>query len=190
MGKFFLAAALVLLASGAQATTYTYTGVNFDAASSPYTTAMSVSGSITLASPLAPNLVGADLLASLESWSFSNGVQTYSSAAPPLFQQVLVSTDANGAIADWSVGFNISGSQEAVISCGSLGPAPALGTCLTSGSFLPGYDFGGAGFGGVSASAPIPGSWALVPEPSTALLLGLGLGLTGLAAKGRGRNRS
>ena len=187
MRKFVLAAVLVLMAGGAQATTYTYTGVNFDAASGPYTTAMSVSGSITLASPLAPNLVGADLLASLTAWSFTNGVQTYSSAAPPLFQQVLVSTDANGAIADWSVGFNISGSQEAVISCGSLGPAPALGTCFTSGSMIPGYDFGGFAFGS-QASAAVAGSWAMVPEPSTALLVGIGL--TGLAAKGRRRNRS
>ena len=43
MRKFFLAAVLVLMASGAQAATYTYTGVNFNSVGGPYTTAMSIS---------------------------------------------------------------------------------------------------------------------------------------------------
>ena len=181
-----LAAVLVLMAGGAQANTiYTYTGVNFDFASSPYTTAMSVSGSITLASPLAPNLVGHDLLASLASWSFSNGVQTYSSAVPPDDRQVIVSTDANGAIVDWSVWFG----DPWVQSCGTRMDTSTLGLCTDHGTSVL-YDTACTPSTGncYGASSTNRGSWAVIPEPSTGLLVALGL--TCLAAKGRRRNRS
>ena len=188
MSKLFLAAILVLMAGGAQATTYTYTGVNFDAASSPYTTAMSVSGSITLASPLAANLVGHDLLASLTAWSFSTGVQTYSSAAPPPYKEVIVSTHADGTIADWFMRFT-NAMDQSLVSCGVVGSGATLGVTWCGYEDSPAeYDWVSEGPDLAHASSAHAGSWSQIPEPSTGLLVTLGL--TRLAAKGRRRNRS
>ncbi len=186
------------MAGGAQATTiYTYTGVNFDATppwdesgggTSPFTTAMSNSGSITLAIPLAPNLVHHNLLPSLESGSFTNGVHVFShdDAYNPFFR-MLVSTNANGAIVAWDIMLATHASIKFLGSCGKIGSAAATPMCegRVDGNGNP--DWTGEIYHGWGQSSQI-GSWAAVPEPSTGLLVALGL--TCLAAKGRRRNRS
>lgn len=69
-----------------------------------FTLAMGVSGSFTTASPLPANLAGASIAALVTSFSFSDGLTTYSSADPAtriyLFQ---VTTDAAGAVTDAAV---------------------------------------------------------------------------------------
>jgi hypothetical protein len=90
--------------------TYTSTVGNYtsvtDFASCPggetctnYTTAMRQSGSFTVATALAPNLKPGNIMASVTSYSFSDGINTYSSANPSdrlyLFN---VATDGAGSI--------------------------------------------------------------------------------------------
>ena len=58
----FLIAAVASLSASA-ATVYQYVGTNYTTASSPYTTAQRVTGQFTTASPLAPNLPLASVLA-------------------------------------------------------------------------------------------------------------------------------
>lgn len=64
-----------------------------------FTTAMSQTGSFTVASPLAANLSNVNMAGSLLSFSFADGITTYSSADPSvriiLFN---VTTDGAGAI--------------------------------------------------------------------------------------------
>jgi hypothetical protein len=72
------------------ATVTPYASVNnFTAAPCPvgqscvnFTTSMTQSGSFTVAAPLAPNLTSVDIHASVLSYSFSDGVNTYSSIDP------------------------------------------------------------------------------------------------------------
>ncbi|WP_440114208.1 IPTL-CTERM sorting domain-containing protein [Acidovorax sp. BL-A-41-H1] len=64
-----------------------------------FTLAMSASGSFTTASPLANNLVGANVAASVTSFTFSDGINTYSSTNPAVrAYRFQVSTNASGAI--------------------------------------------------------------------------------------------
>jgi hypothetical protein len=69
------------LQSAVRAETYTYTGNDFQSATSPYTGSDFVSGFFTLTSPFADNLVAASETPT--SYSFTDGVQTFSSVIPP-----------------------------------------------------------------------------------------------------------
>ncbi|MBU1350632.1 MAG: IPTL-CTERM sorting domain-containing protein [Gammaproteobacteria bacterium] len=94
----------------AQSTTYTVNPVSNYTAKTDFpgcalgpcqnfTLAMGVSGSFTRASPLAGNLVNANVAASLTSFSFSDGLNTYASSdAAVRIYSFTVTTDATGAI--------------------------------------------------------------------------------------------
>lgn len=111
-------AAAAMLALPALAATYTFTAPNYDtgypghaAPGTPYTTAMHASGTFTTAAPLPANMPptaigpgGSDLVTS---WSFNDGVRTYTHTnsaltygSPVSFQ---VSTDAAGQIASYQI---------------------------------------------------------------------------------------
>src|SRR5271169_2195488 len=63
--------------AGAGPTQYDYTGSNFTSATGPFTTAKSVTGDIVLSNALPPS---SDTIATIEAFSFSDGVDTISSA--------------------------------------------------------------------------------------------------------------
>ena len=81
--------------------TYTYTGLDFQVATGPYTFSDFVSGFFTLASPLGDNLVLASETPA--SYSFSDGVQTFSSLSPPTDVTFEISTNASGQITGWFI---------------------------------------------------------------------------------------
>ena len=167
-----LALALASAPSAEASVTYTYSGKLFTAASAPYSTADSVTGSVTLASALA---VGVRTFYSPTSFSFSDGVQTISNAnaTNTVFQ---FGTDGSGQIADWQVqvrdGSNFIGTVNIftnVVDVGSQGSPEGE-------SFTPGT-------WSVAAAPPING----VPEPATWAMMLVGFG--GLGAVMRARRR-
>jgi len=81
--------------------TYTYTGNPFQTATAPYTTSMFVSGMLTLAGPLAPNmpLTSVTPLA----FSFSDGVQTFTNLTAGVTAAFAFSTGAGGVITGWQI---------------------------------------------------------------------------------------
>jgi hypothetical protein len=99
-----------LISSGAvQAiSVYAYTGNNYNAItdntlpSGTYTTSMSVSGTFTLANPLAANLALTDITADVLGFSFFDGRNTITNATA--FADVFrVGTTSAGTIAEWEV---------------------------------------------------------------------------------------
>lgn len=110
--KRILALCALLFASFAAsaAATYTFTGANYDT-TAPFTApcatgncanfslSMKTSGTFSGPTRLAPNLPGVDITAALTSFSFSDGVTTYSSTDPQVrVYQFIVTTDANSNI--------------------------------------------------------------------------------------------
>jgi hypothetical protein len=104
-----LALALTMISVPALAETYRFTGANYIVISDlcgagpdcpPYTTAMSLSGSFSTATPLAPNLpAGTEITAQVTAYSFSDGVNIYSSADPDArIRTFQVGTDGQGNI--------------------------------------------------------------------------------------------
>jgi len=81
--------------------TYTYTGLDFQVATGLYTLNDFVSGFFTLASPLGDNLVLANETPA--TYSFSDGVQTFSSLSPPSDVTFKISTDGSGNIVGWFI---------------------------------------------------------------------------------------
>jgi len=96
-----LAACILTLPLMASSVTYTYTGNDFTINTFPYTTSDSVSGYFTLATALGDGL--SDVAISPVTYSFTDGVQTFTNAAPPSTVTFDVSTSATGAITEWYI---------------------------------------------------------------------------------------
>lgn len=167
------------LQSAARAdTTYTYTGLNFQTATGPYTLSDFVSGFFTLASPLGDNLVLADETPG--AYSFSDGVQTFSSLSPPTDVTFKISTDASGNIDGWFINLeNPSGFNQ--ISTETSPNQEDFGATSAG----EGLNFFDEGTWQASSSGPSP-----TPEPRTVSWLLLGLLTSGGWIKTRLSRRS
>src|SRR5947207_7645864 len=98
---FALTAPLLSQPMFAVPTTYVYTGNPFTFAVSPYTTSDRVTGTVELASPLPPNFDLATV--SPLAFSFSDGVQTITSATVGEVGVFKFHTDSTGSITEWEV---------------------------------------------------------------------------------------
>ena len=68
-----------------------------------YTLAMEVTGTVTFAAPLAPNLVNADVSLQLSDFAVSDGVRSYTPVTGTVYGAT-VSTNGAGTITNWSIG--------------------------------------------------------------------------------------
>jgi hypothetical protein len=153
-------------------TTYTYTGNDFTyfTVGAPFTTSMSVSGSFTVASPI-PASYGT--WANVLAFSFTDGIDSFSSSDPNDTLTAMISTSASGAFNVWAiVATSTSGAD--------------LYTCFAVAGGCDTTDLGRS-IGGTSAfNLADQGTWASttltpVPEPSAIFLFGSGLaGLAGI----------
>jgi len=145
--------------------TYIYTGDNYTTAGGgAYNTSMSVSGSFTFASALGINLSNFDALADVVSFTFEDGVQTYTEADTFEFTEFLVSTNESGAITGWAVELSkVPGGQPTgtgIATCNTIPGILATGVCASDALGSAG-GIGGVG-GGESLTS---GAWTAVLEP-------------------------
>lgn len=99
-----------LVATNVWAEIYSYNGANYTSITNHTTSAlgsvgnylntMKITGTLTTAGPLAANLGGANITAQVTSYSFSDGLTTFSSAdsSTRLLQHFVASTNASGQI--------------------------------------------------------------------------------------------
>ena len=103
----FLSAAIVLAAAVPAAIggpiTYTYIGNHYTSESGGlYSSTNSQIDSFTLAAALGPNLNLADITGLLQAWTFSDGIDAFTSSNSHIFNDhALFSTDASGSITQW-----------------------------------------------------------------------------------------
>jgi len=146
------------LATGATAASviYTYTGNNFTSVASPYTTGNSISGYFTVSAPLASS-TEVDGLA-VDSYWFTDGVQTLTSSDAGETALFDILTDASGNIKDWLVQFD-RGNQELITTTSTV-VQPLDGGALDK-------------TGTISYNTNDPGTWASAeaPEPASWLLM-------------------
>lgn len=186
------------MASQANAETYLYTGNPYTTAvDPPYTTADSVSGSITLSSALGPNLVDFNALPLITELIWNDGDRTFHIFAgdPIGFAEFQVSTDGAGNIITWVADFSLSG-FETIGTCNDPGGELTTDTCPQITAIFGGL--GGVGDWNALLCDPIcffsfvvddPGTWTLempppppVPglSPIAIILLGTLLGAEGV----------
>jgi hypothetical protein len=145
---------------------YKYTGNPFTTVTSPYTTSDFVSGTIQLPSVLPPNQT--EFSPTLDGYSFSDGVQdTFTQTNSQTTNTFDVNTDQNGRITNWNfdlVSFQLAGhiNTDNNIGLGQRDEGDERAILYIR----------DAAMGEVDGN---PGTWTLVPEPSTAFLLATGM---------------
>jgi PEP-CTERM motif len=124
-----------------------------------------VSATLTFSEPLAANLSPTDDNVAPTAFSFTDGNVTLSNTTVGVIGQFrFFSTDAMGNIIQWVM--NAQTPSYIIASAGNNGPGFAVG------------DFSGVEGGPsriVAENSNNPGTWTLVPEPSSLVLLGTGL---------------
>lgn len=143
---------------------YDYAGHDFTGVSGPYTTADSVTGSMTLSAALGDNLNLATVTPT--AFSFSDGVQTISS---PNTSSFMFSTDASGNITQYNVSLLTP-----------LGPGTIAAINVLTLTTEDDVSFNGST---ATTGVTSPGVWstaAVTPLPAALPLFATGLGLTGL----------
>jgi len=151
-------------------TIYQYTGNPFTSFVSPYTSGDALSLSFALASPLADNLSNQAITPI--SFSFSDGVQTLTNLNTA-GNQFVVFTDASGNINHWSMTVETPDQFNDIITANFPGNVIDQAKVLVSSSFR------------IASNSNTPGSWTLVPEPSTLMLCSSSLLILAVAARKR-----
>lgn len=143
--------------------TYDFTGNAFDSTDAPYTASDSLSGSITLPLPLAPNLMGRDIAPALMDLNFDDGVQVRS-AADTAICAFLVTTDGTGQIVDWTISLRELplpplGEPQGFIDSGSFGDSVGRGPAGTTpcDTLIP----------SISATTTTAGTWLFGGPPGS-----------------------
>jgi hypothetical protein len=207
--KFFALAFSLLMSlaapTSAAVVVYTYTGNNFNFFNNSgsgftgvtYAAGDHISGSLTLASALAPNLTFAAVTAI--DFSFTDGHHTFTPAntnfAPPYNSAFYFSTNAVGVISDWSLRLidpNVSASNPNLSALYSDKTPPvfardeAYQTRCSSVSCNAADVLGSSG----GTITNTPGTWTVetvtaVPEPQEWAMLLAGLGIVSAMARRR-----
>lgn len=192
--------AAMMVTSAWASTTYTFAGANYTSTTNfttctngpcaSFTTTMHVSGSFTLSTPLAPNLSFYSPTGQLTSFSFSNGITTFSSSDPnSRLANFLVSTDSAGNITntildldEWQTGSSphSAGDRTAELSINTYDPltfgrnnAPCflVGISPTTSVADSCNSYGGVGGALDSAESTafvLSGSWSVSSAPTPA----------------------
>jgi hypothetical protein len=156
-------------------TTYTYTGNSFNTVSGPYTTSDSVSGYFTVATPLADNITSFSPFTPL-TFSFTDGVQTYTNASTLSSSSFLVKTDASGDIINWAIAINGS-PLNFILTEDAPGSYGVIDTGIAENDSVDGQISNDPG---TWVESGVPVTPSPVPEPGTLALAGTGaLGMMG-----------
>jgi len=136
---------------------YTYTGNDFTSVTAPYATSDFISGSLTLELALAPDLSFSPITPL--SYTFTDGIQSYSSDAPPPEFSFDVGTDANGNIDQWYFLLGTGAPDNSFISTGTSADNDSLDNGAASGQNA---DDAGTWSSNLPSVTPEPGSLTMV----------------------------
>ena len=170
----------------ASAVTYVYTGHVFTSHPPPYTNLDSVSGSITLSSPLPANdSTLTDYSSQVIGINFTDGLDTINTVASyPGFEEFLFAT-SNGAITQWAI--EVYGSNNEV-GIGTVSVLPFNTSDVEDYGEHCSVACNGDNAGSIAFVQVNSGTWVtqsgVAPEPQTAMLLAIGwilyLGVAGV----------
>jgi hypothetical protein len=143
--------------------TYNYTGQDFLGGTGPFTTSDSVTGTISFAAPLAPNMTVNNNFNQSNvtplSFSFQGGPETLTSAAfTPADTDFQFATDAAGNITAWQIDIGLSGGGQIEI---NFEPNNNVGDEAITDDGSHGVNHLPGSFA-IAAAVPEPSSWAMM----------------------------